>query len=682
MKLNDSNFLVPIAALLAIVVLVNVRGSSSQIPAMPASSMPPSQSLEPQGSAVIAQSRSDFPMPDGTYLEIKEKCSVDEKEPDARFVVSSNGHRLAFNETQCTRQGLKSVGEQTEATWQCEKGSGFRSSLRQGIERVGARWKFNLEGEGVSFPGTIYELCPTVTVVRHSQAATPPPVDQKPNAQPAQGVFPLRDGRYLSASKNCVADDDGEFQGISISSNGMEMSGHEYACKRISYDSNSNGAGVIWKCSEDGENAWTLHQTIRPEGKFYQISTSNEASRSPQIEIYEHCPVVQDRKGITPAAQPPAKPSIKNSQYTSWRIDNDQKNEKITLFSEDALSSVVCHRKRPNVEFYFNDAPGAKIILNVPRHSKGRSIEYRPDVNNRIAFQLMKNDPAIQWMHEASFMVSSERHVSTYTFGQFGSILRDACASSAHGNSKPSEDTDAALWGLETPKWVEVIMGATLRPSSQVLGLCRDIASKQNFPRDHVIAHVRACFVRETDPRFLDQGLKAFQRDIIACRPRVGPLQPNEFNECLDQRLTAKSSAMLVPTGETVAYGTRVGMDAAITRKSGISTRRAVIEIRHTPVQAKIFCTEYANDHSEKCVRRTMGEIILRPSISANCETGEFTTPNGNSYRFLGKANSEHGVRSMIIDGKSGELLENNSASGIAIAESSFDKLCPAQFNR
>jgi hypothetical protein len=36
----------------------------------------------------------------------------------------------------------------------------------------------------------------------------------------------------------------------------------------------------------------------------------------------------------------------------------------------------------------------------------------------------------------------------------------------------------------------------------------------------------------------------------------------------------------------------------------------------------------------------------------------------------------------MIIDGKSGELLENNSASGIAIAESSFDKLCPAQFNR
>ena len=45
---------------------------------------------------------------------------------------------------------------------------------------------------------------------------------------------------------------------------------------------------------------------------------------------------------------------------------------------------------------------------------------------------------------------------------------------------------------------------------------------------------------------------------------------------------------------ETIAYGSRAGMEVTVTSKSGIGSQNAVIRAVHTRENAKKFCLEYA----------------------------------------------------------------------------------------
>jgi hypothetical protein len=49
---------------------------------------------------------------------------------------------------------------------------------------------------------------------------------------------------------------------------------------------------------------------------------------------------------------------------------------------------------------------------------------------------------------------------------------------------------------------------------------------------------------------------------------------------------------------ETIAYGSRAGMEVTVTTKSGIGGENAVIRAVHTRENAKKFCLEYARDNS------------------------------------------------------------------------------------
>jgi hypothetical protein len=403
-------------------------------------------------------------------------------------------------------------------------------------------------------PRTVEEV-PKLGQVTPSVPQLPPPSISPPpppriGAQTSASTqtpsdFPLKDGRYLPVRNQCVASEE-EFEGMLVSGGGQELLvEHDMSCKRISYGPNPNGIGIVWKCAD--ERTRTIYQTVRPEGRFSHVSQwINELRGQPNsVETFEHCPNPKFREqrgneGSRPTAQPAPTTEARYS-HSFWRIEHDRKNDKISLLSDTNQASVVCHLNSPNVEFFFPHAPVTKVDLSVSTSPDQRQLPFRRFSNaSGIRFQLIKNDPAIRWIQETSIEISSFMRRDSYVFGNVGRILRDVCAASFRGPLAATEDPDAALWGDQTPKWVELIRGATLRPTSNVLRLCRDVASKHNFPRDHVVAHVRACFIRETEPRFLDQGLKALQRDIIACRPRVGPLDPDKFNECLDRKLTAE----------------------------------------------------------------------------------------------------------------------------------------------
>lgn len=138
------------------------------------------------------------------------------------------------------------------------------------------------------------------------------------------------------------------------------------------------------------------------------------------------------------------------------------------------------------------------------------------------------------------------------------------------------------------------------------------------------------------------------------------------------------------PVGNNVTYlpyGTRAGMDVTVRSAAGLDSNLAEIRIVHTANNAQAFCTEYLNDKTAACVERTLHEVKVQERVMASCAAGEFTDPLGNRYRFEGKnVDTDKGELGeyRIVDTKTGEPLEFNSASSYDVAFAAFSALCPA----
>jgi hypothetical protein len=126
----------------------------------------------------------------------------------------------------------------------------------------------------------------------------------------------------------------------------------------------------------------------------------------------------------------------------------------------------------------------------------------------------------------------------------------------------------------------------------------------------------------------------------------------------------------------TLPYGSRAGMDVTITKRSGIGTNNASIAIRHTPANAKSFCVNYEMDYSKACVTRTMEEIRVKKTVTANCATGQFTDVWGQAFILKGRSQSS-GTDFEILDLAQGMVLDETMASGYSIQLSIISALCP-----
>ncbi|HEY8575206.1 MAG TPA: hypothetical protein VIL88_02580 [Devosia sp.] len=128
---------------------------------------------------------------------------------------------------------------------------------------------------------------------------------------------------------------------------------------------------------------------------------------------------------------------------------------------------------------------------------------------------------------------------------------------------------------------------------------------------------------------------------------------------------------------EQVYYGSRAGMTATVLSKTGIGTENAVIQVEHTPEDAKGFCVEYNLDNSMACVRRTLAEVKVEPTVYANCKTMMWTDLGGERYAILGRRTSDTYADFDVRRISSGEILDGSSASGYPTAMAMFNALCP-----
>lgn len=123
-------------------------------------------------------------------------------------------------------------------------------------------------------------------------------------------------------------------------------------------------------------------------------------------------------------------------------------------------------------------------------------------------------------------------------------------------------------------------------------------------------------------------------------------------------------------------------MDVMILGKSGIGTSKAVIKIKMTRENAAEFCELYLNDTSAGCVKKVLKEdgSRIRSTVSGNCKTGAFTDMYGYSYVFKGrnKKKSDNNIADyIIVNRKTGQVLDGFSPSGYGVAISVFEALCP-----
>ncbi len=108
-------------------------------------------------------------------------------------------------------------------------------------------------------------------------------------------------------------------------------------------------------------------------------------------------------------------------------------------------------------------------------------------------------------------------------------------------------------------------------------------------------------------------------------------------------------------------------MKVTITGASGLGTSKATITVAHLRADAVNECTAF-NASRTDCVEAVLN-TPLAAAISANCETGEFTSLYGQSLVYAGEE--------QIRDAQSGEALAAAQASGYYAALEQFSALCP-----
>ncbi|CAM5775544.1 hypothetical protein LMIY3S_05077 [Labrys miyagiensis] len=144
-------------------------------------------------------------------------------------------------------------------------------------------------------------------------------------------------------------------------------------------------------------------------------------------------------------------------------------------------------------------------------------------------------------------------------------------------------------------------------------------------------------------------------------------------------------SALLLGAGsaahaETLFYGSRSGMLVTVVKKLNLGTTHARIVTKHTRENATAFCREYILKVTPKCIADTLNTQLL-PEISANCETGKFTTLGGQNYQFIGP-NPQYdptgdSTEYRMVEMGNSEPLDGSSASGYDVALGQFKALCP-----
>jgi uncharacterized protein YecT (DUF1311 family) len=161
--------------------------------------------------------------------------------------------------------------------------------------------------------------------------------------------------------------------------------------------------------------------------------------------------------------------------------------------------------------------------------------------------------------------------------------------------------------------------------------------------------------------------------------------QYEERTNDLKHRLAAQSagSDMSVgtkPVGEFIAYGSRQGMDITVVSKQGLGSSHAVIHAHLTDENAAHYCVGYAHDPSQQCIEQYLRDTHFAESISANCETGTFTTFYGDELQFLGKNPSPGALAAdRVRNLKTGMMLDGTSASGLPDDMEQFNALCPGR---
>jgi len=163
------------------------------------------------------------------------------------------------------------------------------------------------------------------------------------------------------------------------------------------------------------------------------------------------------------------------------------------------------------------------------------------------------------------------------------------------------------------------------------------------------------------------------------------PLPASEISgDCM--RTIATIGLLLALTtaaqAETLYYGSRAGMEVTVVKKSNIGSTHAKILTKHTKENAIAFCREYVLKVTPKCIADEM-KVQLLPEISANCQTGKFTTLYGQGYQFRGP-NPDYDPTSMsteylLVEVGSDEPLDGSSASGYDVALGQFKALCPSR---
>ncbi|UDL90428.1 hypothetical protein LGH82_03400 [Mesorhizobium sp. PAMC28654] len=133
---------------------------------------------------------------------------------------------------------------------------------------------------------------------------------------------------------------------------------------------------------------------------------------------------------------------------------------------------------------------------------------------------------------------------------------------------------------------------------------------------------------------------------------------------------------------ETLGYGSRAGMEVTVVSKSDIGTTHAIITVKHTKANAVAYCRDYVGKVTPKCVRDELN-VPLAASISANCETGKFSTLNGEGFTLSGR-NPNYDPNEavsqpeyLLLSLASGEAVGGSSADGYDVALEQFKALCP-----
>jgi hypothetical protein len=154
----------------------------------------------------------------------------------------------------------------------------------------------------------------------------------------------------------------------------------------------------------------------------------------------------------------------------------------------------------------------------------------------------------------------------------------------------------------------------------------------------------------------------------------VAPISVQATPPIPEQRAASAATS----AAEFIGFGSRVGMDATVISKQGIGTAHAVIRAHLTEENGKRYCEGYVEDSSPRCIEEYLKGTKITDSITADCETGVFTTFYGDNLQFVGRNKLPDSLAEYIVqDLKAGSPLDGSMASGLPYDMEQFDALCP-----